>query len=162
MTTDAQREYNRAYYARRRDELKARQAAYNEANREIRRVKAMDYHARNSARIAANVRAYEAAHPERRKAYNDRYYVENRAGFIERARSRQENLGRATASWADPTLIQQFYDEAARLSVETGEPHEVDHAVPLKHPLVCGLHVQGNLQVLTRAANRAKRNRFAV
>lgn len=36
---------------------------------------------------------------------------------------------------------------------------EVDHVVPLKHPLVCGLHVWANLQLLNRAENRKKNNR---
>jgi hypothetical protein len=33
-------------------------------------------------------------------------------------------------------------------------------AKPLNHPLVCGLHCEHNLQLLTREANAAKRNRW--
>lgn len=62
---------------------------------------------------------------------------------------------RATPSWADLPAIQSFYEEAAALG------YEVDHIVPLRGRNVCGLHVQSNLQLLTKSVNAAKGNRFA-
>lgn len=58
--------------------------------------------------------------------------------------------------------------EARRLSRETGVLHTVDHIVPLIGPysaemgcrLVCGLHNEHNLQILTHAVNAAKGNRW--
>ena len=38
--------------------------------------------------------------------------------------------------------------------------HHVDHVVPINHPLVCGLHVPWNLQVLTGPDNVRKSNSF--
>ena len=58
--------------------------------------------------------------------------------------------------WADKKAIRKMYLEASRRGLE------VDHVVPLKNPLVCGLHVEGNLQLLTPLENGRKRNNFEV
>ena len=55
--------------------------------------------------------------------------------------------------------MQWFYDEARRLTKETGISHIVDHICPLNGAHSCGLHVPWNLQVLTDAANKRKRFR---
>jgi len=62
-------------------------------------------------------------------------------------------------SWADRKKIRSFYIEAARLTKETGIPHEVDHIIPLKGRTVSGLHHEGNLQILTQEQNRKKANK---
>lgn len=66
---------------------------------------------------------------------------------------------RATPSWADLNAIKKIYEEAARLTKETKMPHEVDHIYPLQNKYMCGLHVENNLQILTKSENRAKGNR---
>ena len=73
---------------------------------------------------------------------------------------------KATPHWLTPAQCEatrSTYEEAARLTRETGVPHHVDHIVPLqgrcprtKRRNVCGLHVPWNLQVLTRPENTAK------
>lgn len=49
--------------------------------------------------------------------------------------------------------VNEFY-------INRPEGHHVDHIVPLKHPLVCGLHVVANLQYLTSSDNDSKGNKF--
>lgn len=61
---------------------------------------------------------------------------------------------KATPPWADLQAIALIYMQARRQGME------VDHIVPIGHPLVCGLHVEHNLQLLRSDANRAKGNRW--
>lgn len=66
----------------------------------------------------------------------------------------------ATPGWADLAAIREIYMQAAFLSAETGEKYEVDHVYPLQGKLVCGLHCEHNLQILTKEQNVRKRNKM--
>ena len=66
---------------------------------------------------------------------------------------------KAIPQWADLTKIRGFYKKARKRTKETGEPHSVDHIVPLRHPYVCGLHCEDNLAVTHRMENCKKSNR---
>ncbi len=76
-----------------------------------------------------------------------------------KATERQNRIKIATPQWADQNLIREFYDLADKLTKETGVVHEVDHIIPIRGKFVSGLHVQNNLQVITRTLNREKGNR---
>jgi len=65
-------------------------------------------------------------------------------------------IARATPGWADMAAIARVYAEAERRTRETGELHVVDHIVPKRSRLVCGLHVANNLQVFHWRANLLK------
>lgn len=57
--------------------------------------------------------------------------------------------------------ILSIYIKAQNLNFATNRKHEVDHIIPLYHPLICGLHVWDNLQILSSAVNQAKSNTFS-
>jgi hypothetical protein len=76
----------------------------------------------------------------------------------------ESKLKRATPSWLttdDWAAMNRLYEEARRLTRETGIRHEVDHIAPINGKYISGLHVPGNLQILTQAQNVAKLNRYA-
>lgn len=69
---------------------------------------------------------------------------------------------KATPQWANRKAIIAVYAESRRLTETTSLQHAVDHIVPLKHPLVCGLHVHYNLRAIPAIENLLKNNRFNV
>jgi 5-methylcytosine-specific restriction endonuclease McrA len=74
--------------------------------------------------------------------------------------ARRKKRDQSMPAWANKNKIDQFYIQARQLTEETGIPHEVDHIIPSNHPSVCGLHVENNLQILTKSENRRKSNSF--
>lgn len=67
---------------------------------------------------------------------------------------------RAAVAWANQAEIKRLYRAADLMTLATGVPYHVDHVVPLKSPVVCGLHCEANLQVITAEQNCKKRNRL--
>lgn len=78
------------------------------------------------------------------------------------ANKRRAGKIQRTPPWADLDAMRAIYDEAARLTRETGKPYHVDHVVPLQGKKVSGLHVPANLQILPASENIRKRNHFEV
>lgn len=91
---------------------------------------------------AEKARRWRSRHPEDAKVVSTKHTAKRRAAC---ARS---------IPWADENMIKVVYEKAQKYSMH------VDHIVPLNHPLVCGLHVWDNLQILEGRLNRQKNNRF--
>ena len=97
------------------------------------------------------------------REYDAAWRDANRARYRAFHRRRQTLKVQACPIWlteAQLAAMVAIYEQAERLTRETGILHEVDHIIPLNHPDVCGLHVPWNLQVLEREKNRKKSNSF--
>lgn len=101
-----------------------------------------------------------AKNPERSRAHRRADYRRNKPRYVAAARKREADKLQATPSWADLRAIEQFYVEAARLTKLTGIKHHVDHIYPLRSKVMCGLHVEANLQVVPYIVNLRKSNRI--
>lgn len=120
-----------------------------------------DWYATNKEKRAEYWQAWYADNRDARAASYSEWGKKNphiRNALIAKRRSAKKN---ATPAWANLNAIAEFYREAARLTKETGIRHEVDHIIPLQSEIICGLHVENNLQILTRSENARKKNQFS-
>ena len=119
-----------------------------------------DWYLENRAQVmaAANTRP---AHVKReyQAAWKDRNKTWVRADTKARRRKHRE----ATPPWLSrkqKSEIRQMYQVAITLTQTTGEQYVVDHIVPLRSDVVCGLHVAWNLRVITQSENLQKSNKL--
>jgi len=133
------REYNK------RDDVKERKNAWYEINRE-------------QVIQAAATRPLEVKRVYQ-KAWKEKNVVWVRADT--KSRRRKHRL--ATPKWLSrkqKSEIRQIYQIAITMSKTTGEQYVVDHIVPLRSELVCGLHVPWNLRVIPQQQNLLKSNKL--
>lgn len=101
---------------------------------------------------------WRAVNRERELASARAYKVDNPVVIKRINNERNAQKKRATPAWANRIVMNAFYEYAAALRA-IGEPCEVDHIVPLQHPLVCGLHCEHNMQIVLKKDNLKKGNR---
>lgn len=151
--------------ARRREQHRAWAVAHPEERKAAKR----NYYAAHRAMLQEKARAYFAAFPEKAKEKRRAKYAKDpekakrlaHAWYAKRPEMRAAQVARrasqklqATPAWANPTLIESFYRMAEVFGLH------VDHIVPLRSKLICGLHVEHNLQLLTPLENSRKGNKL--
>ncbi len=66
----------------------------------------------------------------------------------------------ATPPWVSHRDFLDLQIAKMERTLETGVQHTLDHIIPLNHPMVCGLNVPWNIQVIPAGANAAKSNNW--
>lgn len=98
--------------------------------------------------------------PEKRKLMAKSYRARHPAKCSALHAEKRARKLRAEPVWADRAKMQEIYAACAFLTKETSIQHHVDHVIPLRSKVVCGLHNEFNLQILTAEDNQKKYNLF--
>lgn len=158
----ANRERNRRYLAKGDPDVKARRAAASATY--LERLKSDPAYAEKAAERKAKAvqRAAKWAkeNTDRVKSSRSRAMKANPAREAAKVQRRNAAKIQALPAWADMSAICQHYKNARHLTDATGHAHHVDHIIPLRHPMVCGLHVQNNLRATPSFLNLKKGNNF--
>ena len=99
------------------------------------------------------------------KKCNAAYAKNNRGEFAARNVAYQATKRCARPIWStldDMAVMKNLYVKSSELTKSTGVLQNVDHIIPLKGKLVCGLHIPGNLTILPKSENSSKSNKFDV
>ncbi len=158
---------NKIWYYENHDENLKRSSTYYYENKEVileRRKPYMKVWRKNNR---GHLNEYDKSYRQENKETYDLYikpYLkqwakENKDSVNSRNSKHRANKINATPSWGDEETIKEVYRESQRLTKETGVIHHVDHIVPLNGKNVCGLHWEGNLQILTQTQNLSKGNK---
>lgn len=141
LKTHERQEYMRKYFDQPHVKAKKRERENN-------------IYAENKEKIKARNNAWRAANAEKKKGINARWNSNNKASKTANLANYRAIKLKATPGWADLSKIKAFYVEAASKKMH------VDHIVPLRGKLVCGLHVHNNLQLLSPSENHSKGNKW--
>jgi hypothetical protein len=157
---EKRREYEREYNKKNRDKIRAKaKKSYNNHCEKSRARSKKSYQKNTEARKTYS-KEWRARNLKHAKHYDAEYCRNNKAKFNAKNSKRRAAIMQALVLWSETSEIIRLYAECTRKTKETGIIHHVDHIIPLKSNLVCGLHCLANLRIVTQKENLAKCNRF--
>jgi hypothetical protein len=154
------RHRDRRLYEKNKKEIRIKAKADYAANRESIRLAIKEDRKLHPEKYRGQSREARIRNPEKVRARRRQDYKNHKVRYVAAARNREANKIQRTPPWADLKKIEEFYVLAARLTVETGIKHHVDHIYPLHGKTVSGFHVHTNLQVIPALDNLRKSNRI--
>ena len=154
--------WGKQYYKANKEEKREYGKKYYQANKEKVALLHKQYYEANKEEIAAYKKQWAKDNHEERITYHKQWREDNPEKIARLRIIRKIAIKQQCPDWADREAIRAIYLEAQRLTRITGEPHEVDHIIPLQGKYVRGLHIENNLQILTARDNAIKHNKFTI
>ena len=163
----------RQYHHANKELINKKKKEYRLSNLEKVKQQSKDFYYKNREKLLQDNKAWHALHKDEKRAYDKIYNAANkeRKKSVSAAWKRQNKAKvsaynrqrkllkmKAMPPWANKSEIESFYKTADALAMHTGDFYHVDHIVPLKSKLVCGLHCPANLRVVTQLENLQKGN----
>lgn len=111
---------------------------------------------KNKAKISSKNKKYNLENKEKVSEFGRIWKSKNKdkVNLYTQIRRKRIRLATPKLTEFDELYIIELYHLAQLRNLE------VDHIIPLKHKLVCGLHVPENLQLLTASENYRKSNKW--
>ena len=142
------------------EETRGRVNSWKKANRERVRTLSKEWYRANSEKLRARRAEQYRTNTEKHSAKNKKWTKANPGKVNAKTRRRQASRLQATPGWANEFFMQEAYALAALRTKMLGFKWHVDHVVPLRSKIVCGLHCEANLRVIPAAINMSKGNRY--
>jgi len=155
----------RVRYLENCDTIKSRVIKRRVDNPEKVRSEKKKEYTKHKDKYLERAKEWAKANPNKVKTSGKAFRSRNPDAYYQAVVRRRMLKAQRTPFWIteeDHEVMRGVYKECRAISQSTGVPHQVDHIVPLRGELVSGLHVPGNLKIITAKENRSKSNRYKV
>ena len=122
-------------------------------NLDYARQKAKIYYYKNRKHRLALHKKWRDKNKEQIKKQQKLYVINNREKVRHKIALRRSRKLKAIPKFANLDKIKEIYKNCPK-------GYHVDHIIPLNNPIVCGLHVEWNLQYLSAKKNCIKGNKL--
>lgn len=138
--------YTKAWKKRNKEKVSEYNKLWRIKHKQERLVYEKNYRENNKNSIAIALQTWGASNKHKRNKITNDY------------KSSKIN---ATPAWTSKLDVEMWY-EVAKILSNSGVKYHVDHIIPLKNKMVCGLNVETNLQVIADWKNKSKGNKYVV
>lgn len=130
------------------------QHEYKSSRRELLKVKARARYTTAKNKCTATNKAWANKNKDKVSIAQKAWVKRNPAKVAARNRKYQLSKRNAVPKWFDADKVASIYADARKYGLH------VDHIVPIRSKLVCGLHVHTNLEALPEVINKSKSNKY--
>ena len=144
---------NKIYYKENKEKIAKRNKLYNKQNQEKIKARRKKYRENNKDKILIQAKEYREKNKDRINKQISEWQKANRHKCRAKDAKRRARELQAIPKFANIDKIKEIYKNCPK-------GYHVDHIIPLNNPIVCGLHVEWNLQYLSAKDNCSKGNKL--